>query len=183
MTVSDENVSNPSHAEAGADVKAFGIFRTFDASRETVFAAWTQEEHIKNWLAPSGFTIPFCRLNLVPGGMFHYCMRATNGVEMWGKWIFQEIVPPERIVLINTFSNKHGNPTRHPYVPDWPLEMLTTTSLTESDGKTTVRLAWAPVDASAAEQKTFDSMHDAMAQGWNGTFDQLAMYLATMSGD
>ena len=143
----------------------------------------TEQEHIKKWLGPSGFTIPVARINLVPGGMFHYCMRAPNGVEMWGKWVFQEIVPPERIVLVNTFSNKYGNLTRHPYVPDWPLEVLTTTTLTETDGRTTVHLAWSPINASTTELKTFDSMHEAMKQGWNGTFDQLAAYLATISID
>jgi uncharacterized protein YndB with AHSA1/START domain len=104
-------------------------------------------------------------------------MRAVNGVEMWGKWVFREVVAPERIVLVNTFSNKHGNPTRHPFVADWPLEMLTTTTLAEVDGGTRLTIAWHPVDASTAEQKTFDSMHDAMTQGWNGTLDQLAAYL------
>ena len=183
MTVSDQNDSTHSYAEADANVKEFAISRVFDAPREAVFAAWTEEEHIKKWLGPSGFTIPVARINLVPGGIFHYCMRAPNGVEMWGKWVFQEIVPPERIVLVNTFSNKYGNLTRHPYVPDWPLEVLTTTTLTETDGRTTVHLAWSPINASTTELKTFDSMHEAMKQGWNGTFDQLAAYLATISID
>jgi uncharacterized protein YndB with AHSA1/START domain len=161
----------------------FVFERVLDAPRNLVFAAWTEEDHLKQWFAPIGFTIPVCRLNLVPGGIFHYCMRAPNGVEMWGKWIFQEIVLPERIVLVNTFSNKHGNLTRHPYVPEWPLEMLTAITLIEAGAETRVRLAWAPVNASLAEQKTFESMHDAMTQGWNGTFDQLAAYLSAMAGD
>jgi len=28
------------------------------------------------------------------------------------------------------------------------------------------------------ERKTFDSSHEGMKQGWTGTFDQLAAYLA-----
>ena len=28
------------------------------------------------------------------------------------------------------------------------------------------------------EQETFDTMHDSMTQGWGGTMDQLAGYLA-----
>lgn len=180
MAVSDENQNAHPSQDSEVDFKPFAISRLFDAPRELVFAVWTEQQHLKHWFGPSGFTIPISHLNLVPGGVFHYCMRAPNGVEMWGKWIFQEIVPPERIVLVNTFSNKHGNLTRHPYVPDWPLEIFTTTKLTEEDGKTAVHLEWAPINASAAEQKTFDSMHDAMTQGWNGTFDQLAGYLATL---
>ena len=175
MSPSDENL-----APSLPGQREFVITRLFEAPRERVFQAWTQEEHLKQWFGPAGFTIPVCRLNLVPGGVFHYCLRAPNGVEMWGKWVFQQIVPPEKIVLINTFSNKHGNLTRHPYVADWPLEMLTTTTLAEEDGKTHLTIAWRPIDATAAEQKNFDSMHGAMTQGWNGTFDQLAAYLSTL---
>jgi uncharacterized protein YndB with AHSA1/START domain len=160
--------------------REFTIARTFKAPRELVFAAWTEQQHLKQWFGPKGFTIPISHLNLVPNGAFHYCLRASNGVEMWGKWIFREIVPPERIVFVNTFSNKHGNLTRHPYVPNWPLEMLTTSTFTEDNGKTTIRLQWTPHNANAAEQRTFDTMHEAMAQGWTGTFDQLDDYLITL---
>jgi hypothetical protein len=34
------------------------------------------------------------------------------------------------------------------------------------------------MNAMAEEQKTFDSSHDGMTQGWTGTFEQLAEYLA-----
>ena len=146
-----------------------------------LWSAWTEEQHLRQWFAPGGFTIPVCRLNLAPGGHFHYCLRAVNGVEMWGKWVFTEIASPERIALVSTFSNKHGNITRHPYVAGWPLEVLTTTTLRECEGQTEVKIAWVPINASVAEEKTFASMHDAMTQGWNGTLDQLAEYLATLS--
>jgi uncharacterized protein YndB with AHSA1/START domain len=180
MAVSDQNTNTNSGAKLEAEPHEFVITRSFDAPRELVFAAWTQEQHLKQWYGPKGLTIPVCRLNLVPGGIFHYCMRAPNGSEMWGKWTFQEIVAPKRIVLINTFSNKHGNPTRHPYVADWPIEILTTTTFIEVDGQTGLKIAWSPVNASKAEIKIFDSLHGAMTEGWNGTLDQLAEHLAAV---
>jgi uncharacterized protein YndB with AHSA1/START domain len=161
-------------------ISPFVINRLFDAPRQLLFAAWTEEEHLKNWFAPNGFEIPVCTLNLAPGGAFHYCMRAPNGVEMWGKWVFEEIVPLERIVLVNSFSNKHGNLTRHPYVPGWPLELLTTTTFGGEGNKTLLKLAWLPIHATAKEKQTFESMRSAMSQGWNGTLNQLAEYLATL---
>lgn len=167
--------------KAGAELsqqQEFVISRDLDAPRGVVWKAWTEEDDLKKWFAPAEFALTVAKLNVTPGGIFHYCMRAANGVEMWGKWVFHEVVPPERIVLVNTFSNKHGNPTRHPFVADWPLEILTTTTLAELEGKTRLTIAWHPIDASAAEQRTFDSMHDAMTQGWSGTLDQLARYLA-----
>lgn len=157
--------------------REFVYLRELDAPRELVWKMWTEEEHLKQWFAPAGFGLSVAKLNVVSGGIFHYCMRAANGVEMWGKWVFREVVSQQRIVVVNTFSNKHGNPMRHPYVADWPLEMLTTTTFAEVDEKTMLTIAWHPMDASSVEQKTFDSMHDAMTQGWSGTLDQLDAYL------
>ena len=48
---------------------------------------------------------------------------------MWGKFVYQEIVPPERIVFINSFSNQAGEITRHPIVPTWPRETKMTVTL------------------------------------------------------
>ena len=170
------------HSDPNSEgLREFVIARIFDFPRELVFSAWTEERHLKHWFAPKGFTIPVSHLNLVPGGVFHYCMRAANGAEMWGKWTFEEIVPPQRIVLVSTFSNKHGNPTRHPYVSNWPIEVLTKTTLIEDEGKTLVKISWIPVNASRIECLTFSGMHEAMAQGWNGTLDQLAEYLEAAS--
>jgi len=154
----------------------------FDAPRELVFSAWTEVEHLKKWFGPKGFTIPVAKLNLVPGGTFHYCMRAATGTEMWGKWTFREIVAPERLVLVNIFSNKHGNPIRHPFVENWPLEMLSTATFSEIDGMTLVRIAWIPIHASLTERQAFEDAREGMQEGWSGTFEQLREYLKTITG-
>jgi len=82
-----------------------------------------------------------------------------------------------RIVLVNSFSDEKGGLTRHPMSPTWPLEMLSTTTLTEHEGKTTITPRWAPLNPTEEERKTFDAAHEGMKQGWTGTFDQLAAYL------
>ena len=56
--------------------------------------------------------------------------------------------------------------------------MLTTTTFAEQGGKTAVTVHWLPLNATEEERKTFDSSHEGMRQGWTGTFDQLADYLA-----
>jgi uncharacterized protein YndB with AHSA1/START domain len=81
-------------------------------------------------------------------------------------------------VLVNSFSDAESGITRHPFSPRWPLEMLTTTTLTERDGKTTVTIEWSPLNATPEEIKTFDAGRAGMQQGWGGTFEQLAAYLA-----
>ena len=105
-------------------------------------------------------------------------MEAPNGEEMWGKFVYREIAAPERIVLVNSFSDEDGGLTRHPLSPNWPLEMLSTITFAEQDGRTTVTVRWVPLNASDTERKTFEDGRASMQQGWSGTLDQLADYLA-----
>ena len=101
--------------------KDFVTTRVFDAPRDLVWKAWTDPERLKEWFGPKGVTIPVCRMDLRPGGTFHYAMRMPNGQDMWGKWTFVEVVAPEKLVLISSFSDEKGGITRHPMSPNWPL--------------------------------------------------------------
>jgi uncharacterized protein YndB with AHSA1/START domain len=98
---------------------------------------------------------------------------------MWGKFVYREIIAPQRIVLVNSFSDEKGNLTRHPMSPTWPREMLSTTTFAEYQGKTTITLEWTALNPTEAERKTFNTGRDGMRMGWTGTFDQLAQYLAS----
>jgi uncharacterized protein YndB with AHSA1/START domain len=102
---------------------------------------------------------------------------------MRGKFVYREIVAPERLVFVNSFSDERGGVTRHPFSPAWPLEMLSTITFSERDGKTTVTVQWIPLNPTEEERATFDGAHDGMKQGWSGTFDQLAAYLAKNLND
>ena len=159
---------------AGPD---FVISRVFDAPRDLVWKAFTEPERMKQWWGPKGFTVIASKMDLRPGGTYHYGMKAPNGSAMWGKFIFREIVAPERMVFINSFSDEAGGITRHPMSPTWPLEMLSTFTFEDVGGKTKVTIRWAPHNATEDERKTFDSGHDSMRQGWGGTLDKLAGYL------
>src|SRR5207249_2545205 len=105
-------------------MKLFVISRTFDAPRELFWKAWTEADRLKEWFGPKGVTISHCTLDLRPGGIFHYSMRTADGHEMWGKWTFREIIPPERLVSIVSFSDALGGVTRHPMSATWPHETL-----------------------------------------------------------
>ena len=161
-----------------ASGRDFVIARVFDAPRDLVFKVCTDPEHMKHWWGPKGFTWVSCKMELRPGGLFHYCMRSPDGQEMWGKFIYREIVPPERLVFVNSFSDKDAKTTRHPWSPTWPLEVLNYMTFTEQDGKTIVEMRGRPENATEEERKTFESGFDSMKQGFKGTLDQLAEYLA-----
>lgn len=159
----------------------FVFSRTFDAPRDLMFRVWTESEHLQHWFGPKGAEIFSCSNDFRPGGVFHYGMRTPEGIEIWGKWTYREIVKPERLVFVTSFSDPQQNVTRHPFAADWPLETLSIITFAEEGGKTTVTVRWSPINATAAEQKTFTDGRPSMQQGWGGTFERLADYLAKVA--
>ena len=165
-------------AAEDTDRQEFVITRTFDAPRELVWEAFTDPERMKRWWGPKGFKVIAAKMDLRPGGTYHYGMRAPDGSTMWGKFVYREIVRPERMVFVNSFSDEAGNVTRHPMSPTWPLQMLSTFLFAERDGRTVFTTKWSPLEADETERATFAGGHQSMQQGWTGTLDQLAEYLA-----
>jgi uncharacterized protein YndB with AHSA1/START domain len=164
--------------------RPFIISRTFDVPREKMFEVWTSREHLMKWFGPKGFTMPVAKLDLRPGGTLHYQIRSPDGHAIWGKFLYKEIQPPERLVWVNSFSDEHGGLTRHPWSDAWPLELLTEVTFAElQPGRTTVTVRWTPINATPAERTAFDAGRGSMTQGWGGTFEQLAAYLATDSAN
>jgi uncharacterized protein YndB with AHSA1/START domain len=163
--------------EAVANAEAFVISRTFDAPRDLVWKAWSEPERMAKWFGPKGVTNFHSKNDLRPEGIYLYGMRTPDGNEIWGKWVYREILPPQRLVFVNSFSDPKGGTTRHPMAPEWPLEMLSTITFDDKDGKTVVTVTWAPINASAAERKVFADNHASMKGGWSGTFEQLEAYL------
>jgi len=164
------------------DQEEFVVTRIFDAPRELVWPVYTQAEHLKHWWGPKGFTMLSCTVDLRPGGLFHYGMKSPDGTEMWGKFVYREIVKPERLVFVVSFSDAKGGTTRHPWSANWPLEVLNSVTFAEHAGRTTLTMRGAPINASELERKTFADSHKSMDQGFKGTLDQLADYLATVKG-
>ena len=83
---------------------------------------------------------------------------------------------------VAVFEDTCGNLTRNPLSPSWPLEVLNTLSFTEHEGKTTLRLQGRPINATEEERQTFEAGRESMQQGFTGTLDQLAAYLANELG-
>ena len=141
------------------------VTRVVDAPRPLVFAAHTNPAHVPHWmLGPSGWTMPVCEIDLRPGGTWHFVWRQSDGTEMEMRGVYQEIVPPERLVSTEAWGG------------DWP-ETLNTLLLSEEGGKTTItqRLLYPSKEARDAALKT------GMQEGASESFDRLAEYLATMA--
>lgn len=152
----------------------FVISRMLDAPRDLVWKCFTDPARMKEWWGPKGFTVTVSKMDLRPGGTYLYGMKAPDGAPMWGKFTYREIVPQQRLVFINSFSDENGGITRHPGSATWPLEMLSIFTFEDAPGgKTRFTVRWSAHNANADEQKTFDSSHDSMTQGWSGTMDRL----------
>ncbi|MFC5451545.1 SRPBCC family protein [Paenibacillus aestuarii] len=157
------------------------ITRTLNAPRDLVFQVWTDANHLAKWWGPTGMSIHVAKLDLRPGGMFHYSMKTPDGHEMWGKFVYNEISPPDKIVFTNSFSDPEGNSVRAPFAPNFPLEVQNILTFTEQDGKTILTLTGGPINATEEEVQFFAAMQESMQQGFAGTFNQLEAYLATQA--
>lgn len=155
----------------------FVIEREFSAPRDVVWKAWTERDRFAEWFGPKGCVIFSAELDFRPGGALLYGMRMPDQSEMWGKWIFREIVEPEKIVFANSFADAKGNICRPPFPGEWPLQMLTKIHFGAEGEKTLIRLQWIPLNASPEERATFESMRASFKMGWTGTFEQLDAYL------
>ncbi|MEO8844847.1 MAG: SRPBCC domain-containing protein [Kofleriaceae bacterium] len=62
------------HTKTTIDPTTFTITfqRTFKASREDVFEAWTLPDQIAEWWDPSGARLTECAIDLRPGGTFKF---------------------------------------------------------------------------------------------------------------
>jgi uncharacterized protein YndB with AHSA1/START domain len=154
------------------------IRRVFDAPRELVWKAFTESDCLAHWWGPKGFTMLVRTLDLRPGGIYHYSMRSPDGPIMWGIFVYRDVQAPERLVFVNSFSDEEGKIIRSPFSSTWPLEILNELTLIESGGKTTLTLRGGPLNATAEESETFWQAQESTRQGFAGTFDQLAEYLA-----
>ena len=164
--------------DARNNTQEFVISRVFDAPRDLVWQAFTDPERMKQWWGPKGVTVVHSKMDLRPGGTYHYAMRTPDGTVMWGKFVYREITPPSRIVFVNSFSDEAGGVTRHPMAPNWPLQMLSAFTFEAEGAKTRFTVKWSPLNATDEEKATFAAGHGSMQQGWSGTLEQLEAYLA-----
>ncbi len=160
----------------------FSISHVFNASREQVWEAWTDQDHLRRWFGPKGSTILHATVDLRVGGMFHYCISHPHGMEMWGRWVFRTIRRPDRLEFISSFSNAGGELTPAPFpgLDDFPRETWTTVTLVEHAGKsrgTLVTIEARPFNGTKAERDFFTAFHGSMSQGWTGTLKQLSEFL------
>ncbi|MBB6732553.1 SRPBCC domain-containing protein [Cohnella zeiphila] len=148
--------------------------RVFEAPRELVFKAFTEEEHLRQWWGPRGWVLTVCNVDFRPGGSWHYCMKCEDrnqgdfyGMESWGKAVYREIEEGEKIVYVDYFSDAEGKESA-----EMPSTQVTLT-FEENDGKTKV-VSVAEYASAEAVRQVLDM---GMEQGFTETWDRLAEHL------
>ena len=58
------------------------ITRTFDASRQAVFDAFTVCEAARRWMGPPGWEVAGCEIDLRPGGVYRFVWKSPQGYEV-----------------------------------------------------------------------------------------------------
>ena len=160
----------------------FSISKVFKAPRELMFKLHTDVTHLENWWSATGFKTIHASIDLRVGGAYHYGNVDAGDMQIWGKQVFQEIVPNEQLTSIQFFSDQDGGLTRHPMSATWPLEMLSTTVFEDIDGvNTKVTLTWQPWKSDDAGNAAFDAARSGLDQGIGGTFAKLEAYLTTIA--
>lgn len=78
------------------------IIREFDAPRDLVFRAYSEEELLVQWLGPKELTLRYEKFEPRAGGMYRYIQSLPNGMEVAFHGVCHEHTRPERI--ISTFE-------------------------------------------------------------------------------
>ncbi len=141
------------------------ITREFEAPRHLVYRAYTTPDLIKRWWSGDRGEVISAEVDLRPGGTWRYVMVANAGFEVAFHGEYKEIVPDERIVTTEVFEG----------MPD--AAALTTTTFTETDGRTTLTTLVQHSSQEHRDAHINSGMEDGMQEAMN-YLEQVARSLA-----
>ncbi|HYJ21325.1 MAG TPA: SRPBCC family protein [Solirubrobacterales bacterium] len=143
------------------------VERIFDASRDRVFAAYTDPELVSRWWGQRSTTTIVEELDARTGGMWRFVMRSEDGSEIVFRGVFREVTAPERIVQTFEWDGMPGH-----------VSVDTATFVDLGDGRTKVIS-----DSIFHTAEERDGMVESgMESGMNETYERLDELLAQQAG-
>jgi len=160
------------------DDKGITIERVFNAPKELVYKAWTDEELAKKWWGPEGFTAPSIKMDLRVGGKYVFAIHGPEGSEwdkdMYSAGVYKEIVPNEKLVVTDYFSDEQGNvmePAEQGQDPNFPKEMTVTVLFEDiEEGKSKLSIIY---DRPESEEQFQAMLKSGMKEGWNSSLNKM----------
>ncbi len=144
------------------------ITRTFHAPLDRVWEVCTNVEMIKQWWGPEGYSAPEAKLDFREGGSYNFAMQGPDQKITWSGGVIQEIIPEEKIVYTDRFTDKDGNPVSaatYGMGGVWPENLYVTVTFEKiGEGETLVSILHEGIPA---------EMHDDCVQGWNSSMNKL----------
>lgn len=133
---------------------AVELKRTFKATRQAVFSAWTTPAALAEWMGPQGISTEVTALEARAGGAYRFVMRGEGEYVVGGR--FTEFDPPRRLAFTWVWENGE-------YAG---IETVVEITLTDVKDATELTLVHRRLpDAAARERHT---------QGWTGSLACLA---------
>jgi uncharacterized protein YndB with AHSA1/START domain len=134
------------------------IERSFQASAEDVFDAWTSPEVMRRWFhCGPDWATPVADVDLRVGGAVRIVMRRPDGRQAGAHGEYTVIDRPHRLVMTWTFDDAPAN------------RQLIELTLSESDGTTTVVLINRDIST--------DERRASQDEGWRLCLDELERLL------
>lgn len=106
--------------------KKITVVRSFDASLDQVWKAWTTSEILDQWWAPRPYKAETKSMDFRTGGMWLYCMAGPEGDRNWCRVDYKAISPQQSITSAATFCDEDGNINTEFPVMHWQKEFRET---------------------------------------------------------
>jgi uncharacterized protein YndB with AHSA1/START domain len=140
------------------------LSRTFKATPERVFAAWSTPEQIAKWFGPANYTVRVLRLEAGIDGEYEFAMTPPGADQarfIAGRYL--DYQPGRRLVFTWAWRDEPGAATAAD-------ESLVTVEFNASGADTELVLTH--------ERLTGAESREGHRQGWVGSFDGLDEYLS-----
>lgn len=144
------------------------LTRLIDASRDKLFRCWTDPELIPTWFCPPPWRVSKAETDVRAGGASLIVMRGPEGQEMPNRGVYLEVVPDEKIVFTDAYTEA-WEPSAKPF-------MTVILTFEDEGGRTryTARVRhWTEEDCKQHEAMGFE-------QGWGIATDQLEALAKTL---
>lgn len=137
------------------------LIRTIAVPRAKVFEAYIKPELLKQWWAPKPWRTTEVNIDPRSGGVFNFVMQSPDGTDYPNEGMLLEVVPNEKIVFSDAFSEG--------WIPKEDPFMVATITFEDADGGTKITAIARHWTVEAKERHEKMGFHD----GWGRTASQL----------